>query len=375
MAVRKRRDTKKPSWQARWKNPDGVWQTKHFPTKAIALQFETQMKADVQQGEYSDPRSAKVKVFTVYANWQQANGHLKPKTVDAYQSLWKCLVGPAWGNKAIGSITRAEVRVWAQEAKSSSGRKVSVSRSRQAAVLLNLLLNHAVDMELIKRNPLGTLKGLVPKLEERKPKRALEVADLIRLADCCGQYREMVILTGLTGMRWAEIVALTREDFDFKDKTVRINKSLSEVNGNLYLVSTKSRKERVLPIPELILGELMELVLSTPESELIFRSKNGQFLRRGNFARSVFKPALVQAKLESVRFHDLRHTAITLQVSAGADILAISRIAGHSKPSTTLNVYAHELDGSTELIRNSIDELVREAACDKYATEEEPMTA
>ena len=369
MAVRKRKDTKSPSWQTRWKAPDGKWRTKHFSTKAQAKQFETRMKADVQQGDYLNPESAKVKLNTVYIHWRGSLGGLKPKTIDAYESLWKCLVNPIWGNRSVGSITRAEVKAWAHGAKSTAGNTVSPSRARQAVVLLNLLLNHAYEMELIKRNPLGSLKGLIPKLTERKKIKPLEVHELLKLADECGDYRLMVLLVGLTGVRWAELVELKRSDFDFKDKTISISRSNSEVNGSFHLVSTKSGKPRVLPIPELILADLRSLVLATNNEEPVFKSIKGKPLRRSNFARNVFKPALERAGLKGVRFHDLRHTAVTLLLSSGADIMSLSRVMGHSKPSTTLNIYAHELDSSTETIRTRLDAMVEKNQCDRNATD------
>jgi len=369
MAVRKRKDTKSPSWQTRWKAPDGKWRTKHFSTKAQAKQFETRMKADVQQGDYLNPESAKVKLNTVYMHWRGSLGGLKPKTIDAYESLWKCLVNPVWGNRSVGSITRADVKAWAHGAKSTAGNTVSPSRARQAVVLLNLLLNHAYEMELIKRNPLGSLKGLIPKLTERKKIKPLEVDELMKLADECGDYRLMVLLVGLTGVRWAELVELKRSDFDFKDKTISISRSNSEVNGSFHLVSTKSGKPRVLPIPELILSDLRSLVLSTNNEEPVFKSIKGKPLRRSNFARNVFKPALERAGLKGVRFHDLRHTAVTLLLSSGADIMSLSRVMGHSKPSTTLNIYAHELDSSTETIRTRLDAMVEKNQCDRIATD------
>jgi integrase len=375
MAVRKRRDTKKGSWQAGWRAPDGKWRTRDFPTKAQAKHFEAQMKADVQQGDYKNPKSAKIKVESVFPNWRKASTSLKPKTLDSYDSLWRCLVKPKWGDKGIGQITRAEVKVWAQEAISSSENRISVSRIRQAVVLLNLLLNHAVDMDLIKRNPIGSPKGLTPRLEERKPKRALEKEELLKLANSCGPYRLMVLLAGLTGLRWGEVIALKPADFDFKTKTIRVNKSLSEVNGNFHLVSTKTGKDRTLPIPEFLSKELKSLVLSTPEENEVFLTKNGKRLRKSNFARETFKPAVIASNLDGVRFHDLRHTAVSLQVNAGADILAISRVAGHTKPSTTLNVYAHELDSSTDSIRAVMDNILAESEFDKYSTDSKIQSA
>jgi integrase len=375
MAVRKRKDTKKASWQARWKSPEGKWKTKHFPTKQSAVQFEAQMKSDVQQGDYTNPESAKVKLSKVYEHWRSSLGGLKPKTVDSYESLWRCLVSPKWGNKPIGSITRPDVKAWAHGAQSLTGNSVSASRARQAVVLLNLLLNHAYELELIKRNPLGSLKGLIPKLADRKSIESLEFKELVDLADECGDYRIMVLLVGLTGIRWAELVELKRGDFNFRDKTITVSRSNSEVNGKFHLVSTKSGKSRVLPIPEFILADLRTLVLAKSNDEPVFESIKGKPLRRSNFARNVFKPALERVGLKGFRFHDLRHTAISLLANSGADIMALSRVMGHSKPSTTLNIYAHELDSSTETIRLRLDSMVAKNRCDRNATDSDAQSA
>ena len=241
--------------------------------------------------------------------------------------------------------------------------------------MLNLILNHAVDMKLLNKNPLGTTKGLLPKLESRKHKRALEISELSRLAENCGNYQSMIFLAGLTGLRWAELIALTPEDFDFKQKTLQVNKTLSEVNGKFHHVPTKSGKTRVLPIPEFMLSTLRSLVLTTTKGNSVFTSSEGSYLRKGNFAKRIFKPALKKSKLDGVRFHDLRHTAVSLQLRAGADILALSRVAGHSSPSITLNVYAHELDDSTSLIRKAIDDIAIDSLWDRYGTDSKTKTA
>ena len=375
MSVKRRRDTRSVRWQARWRNAEGLWQAKDFATKVEAVHYEAQMKSDVQRGDYTNPRSAKTRIGVVYQDWSRATDSLKPKTKDSYESLWKCLVKPHWGNKTLGDVTRAEVRNWAHEAISSSGRKVSPSRIRQAVVLLNLILNHAVDMKLLNKNPLGTTKGLLPKLESRKHKRALEISELSRLAENCGNYQSMILLAGLTGLRWAELIALTPEDFDFKKKTLQVNKTLSEVNGKFHHVPTKSGKTRVLPIPEFMLRTLRSLVLTTTKGNSVFTSSEGSYLRKGNFAKRIFKPALKKSELEGIRFHDLRHTAVSLQLRAGADILALSRVAGHSSPSITLNVYAHELDDSTSLIRKAIDDIATDSLWDRYGTDSKNKTA
>ena len=356
MSVTRRKDTKSVRWRARWTEVDGKVKTKDFRTKVEAVQFEAQMRTEVRKGEYSNPHAAKTVLFRVYEDWKQTESKRKPKTRASYDSLWKCLVEPQWSRRRINSITRSEVMKWVHECKSATGKKVSPSRIGQALVLLNLLLRHAVDMGLINRSPLGDLRGIKPKNQTQKEVVVLTEEQLLKLADACGDYRTMILLVGVLGLRWAELVGLRPEDFDFREKTISISKSLSEINGKFAEVTTKSGKSRVLPIPDFLLVELKELVLATEPGACVFKSKKGGTLRSSNFARRIYKPAIETSGIPQITFHDLRHTAISQQIESGTDVVAVSKIAGHSNPSTTLKIYAHQLDRSKDEVRKSIDD-------------------
>ena len=57
--------------------------------------------------------------------------------------------------------------------------------------------------------------------------------------------------------------------------------------------------------------------------------------------RANFYPLLNRAGLPRVRFHDLRHTAATLMLSAGVHPKVVAERLGHSTPMLTLTVYSH----------------------------------
>ena len=333
------------------------------------------MTSQVQQGDYANPHAGKTKLTVVYSDWKKTESRLKPKTRKTYDSLWKCLVEPRWGNTQITSITKAEVKNWLNEASSLTGKKVSPSRMRQSLFVLNSVLNHALEMGLINKNVLGDLKTILPKLNESPKKRTIEREELQRLANECGEYKLLILVAGYLGLRWAELVALTPEDFDFKNKCIRIDKTMSEVNGNFELVTTKSGHSRTIPILEFFQVELMEKVVATPTGKPVFHSAKGSYLRSSNFARRIFIPALERAKLPKITFHDLRHTAISHQIEGGADIVSVSKVAGHSNPATTLRIYAHELDRSQENIREAINKSVASSSFDRYPTDSKSKTA
>jgi integrase len=327
------------------------------------------MLSQVQKGDYANPHAGKTRLSVVYQDWKQLESRLKPKTRASYNSLWKCLVEPKWGNIQISRITRAEVKNWINESGSITGNKVSASRMRQSLFVLNAILNHAVEMELLNKNILGELRSLLPKLNEPTKKRTIERAELELLANECGDYKLLIHVAGYLGLRWAELVALTPEDFDFKNKNILVNKTMTEVNGHFDLVTTKSGQSRTIPILDFFQVELMEKVVATPAGMPVFHSIKGGYLRSSNFARRVFVPALERAKLPRITFHDLRHTAISHQIEGGADIVSVSKVAGHSNPATTLRIYAHELDRSQENIREAINKSVANAAFDRNPTD------
>lgn len=59
---------------------------------------------------------------------------------------------------------------------------------------------------------------------------------------------------------------------------------------------------------------------------------------------SALRRALARAGLPTIRFHDLRHTCISLLVALGEHPRVIMQIAGHANINITMDVYAHVQD-------------------------------
>jgi len=94
--------------------------------------------------------------------------------------------------------------------------------------------------------------------------------------------------------------------------------------------------------------------------DLVFTDMRGGVLRNSNYRARVFEPAVDECQktdesFPSITPHDLRHTAASLAVSAGANVLAVSRMLGHKDPSVTLRIYADLFDSDLDAVAVNLD--------------------
>ena len=93
------------------------------------------------------------------------------------------------------------------------------------------------------------------------------------------------------------------------------------------------------------------------EYNLIFPSSVGTPLNPSNL-RIDFIRTLDAAGLSRIRFHDLRHTAASLMLNHGVAVIVVSKILGHAKPSTTMDIYGHLIHEMQEEAAQVMDDLV-----------------
>ena len=93
------------------------------------------------------------------------------------------------------------------------------------------------------------------------------------------------------------------------------------------------------------------------ENDLIFPTTIGTPLDHKRVTKE-FKALLQKAGLPEIRFHDLRHTSISLMLESGVPLNTVQKRAGHSKASVTADIYGHAMMGSQKEVANSIEGLV-----------------
>lgn len=134
--------------------------------------------------------------------------------------------------------------------------------------------------------------------------------------------KDFVTVQLLTGLRAGELLAITPEDIDIKNKTLSINKT-KHISGIFTSPKTLS-SVRTIEIDDSTLEILMRYMSS---SETLF-----------NASIPALNHHLKKVKLST---HMFRHTHVALLVEAGVPIKVISERLGHSKIDTTLDIYTH----------------------------------
>ncbi len=133
-----------------------------------------------------------------------------------------------------------------------------------------------------------------------------------------------------------------------------INISSSMLVITLESTNTKTKRLRRIPINSLLRALLKEQKLQTGHQEFVFLSSRGKPYLRQDSLKKPFLLACKHAGIEGLRFHDLRHTAATRMIEAGAPVVAVSKILGHQNLSTTMR-YVHP-DAS---LREAVEALVQ----------------
>jgi integrase len=88
---------------------------------------------------------------------------------------------------------------------------------------------------------------------------------------------------------------------------------------------------------------------------LIFVSRRGAVLRNLNFRRDVFDPAATAVRLDGLTPHELRHTAASLAVNAGANVKAVQRMLGHASAAMTMDVYSGLFEDDLDVVAERLD--------------------
>ncbi|MGB8380436.1 MAG: site-specific integrase [Dermatophilaceae bacterium] len=353
MSVARRPDGR---WRARFRDTTGREHAKHFTRKVDAERWVTANMAQRDRGEWLDPDRGRATVGELAPTWL-ASKQLKPTSVASYESLWRTVVKPRWTTTPIRDITYTAVVQWVAHLIDGG---LSASRSSQALLVLKQILDLAVLDGRLSRNVAKQVSA--PRARPAK-QRYLTHEQAHQLANECGRrhdrYRTLILLLAYTGLRWGEARALRRRHLDPDTGLLQIVDNIPTGYTTKDTDSPKSNRARVVPLPGFLRNEIEALANGLDEGDLLVANTAGTLLNASNFRRNVFDPAVQRLGLTPLTPHDLRHTAASLAISAGASVVAVQTMLGHATPAITLSVYTHLFPADLQDVADRLDQAAR----------------
>ena len=355
--VRSANHGKGSRWRARYFLPNGVEVNRRFARKADAEAWLDEQAAGLTRGDHVDDRRGRVLFEDWSAAWLESKVDLKPTTRARYDGILRTHLVPAFGHRPIGDLTHADVATFVAgllAGDEDAGRRpLAASSVRQIHRVLSLVLSFAVRDGRLARN---VAEG-VPLPRAAKPdKRFLSLEELRTLADCAGDEGRLVVLVlGLTGLRFGELAALRARRVDLLRRRIEVAESASEVSGALVFGDPKTHQRRSVPVPRSLVDDLAAVLAGKGPDDLVFTTPSGTPLRLMNWRHRVFDPAVQAAGVGPLTPHELRHTAASLAVAAGANVKGVQRMLGHASAAMTLDVYAGLFDDELDGVADRLD--------------------
>ena len=181
-----------------------------------------------------------------------------------------------------------------------------------------------------------------------------------RLLGLSNPYLKPILITALnTGMRKNEILTLRWTNIDPETKVITLEHT-----------NTKTKKTRRIPINSVLRKLLLEQRLKSGGNEYIFLSPTGNPYKRHDSIKGAYERLCKKAGITGLRFHDLRHTAATRMIEAGASIVAVSKILGHSDIKMTMR-YTHPDTSLKEAVELLTKSNISNSLTDKFTDNED----
>ncbi len=144
-----------------------------------------------------------------------------------------------------------------------------------------------------------------------------------------------------------------------------------EKSGKLVFTEPKNASRRAVGLPQRAVSALKshrkrqreeKLRAGTEwrESGLVFANLTGGPVEAQNVVNRFFKPLLVRAGLPPIRFHDLRHSCLSLLAQRGEPIRDLQALAGHATAAFTLQRYTHHYDASARRTADAMGDILHD---------------
>lgn len=322
-------------YRVRYRTPDGRQTDKRgFTTKDAAEKWASRVEVAKQDGTYVAPAAGRITVGELATQWYDSKIDVKKSSRERYRQTLEQQVLPVWERVPVGDVTTSWVQSWINELSLRSAPS-TVTKAQHA---MSMILAMAVRDRRVLANAATGVN--LPRARKSDPV-FLTADQAFTLAGCAGPGELPVLVLSQTGLRWGELAGMKVKRWDPARRRLRVAEAVTEVNGHVVWGTPKSHHLRSVAVAPWLAERIDAAVDGRGGDDLLFPSPQGSVLRNKNARRSWFDRAVVEAGVPRITPHDLRHTAASLAISAGANVKAVQRMLGHASAVMTLDLYGH----------------------------------
>lgn len=308
------KDKKTGKWYASfyYETWNGIRQKKMkrgFETKKAALEWEREflMKS---KADFDMKFESFVEIYV-----SDLKQRLKLSTFITKENIIYKKILPYFKDKKMNSITPKDVIKWQNEMmgyRDKNGKGYSQTYLKTIHNQLSAIFNHAVRFYDLTSNPAAKAGNMGDKdgaeIEFWTKEEYMKFADVIM--DKPMSYYAFEILYWC-GIREGELLALTPEDFDLRNCTLRINKSYQRINKQDIITDPKTKKsKRVIKMPKFLCEEIEEYL------KMLYGIKptDRMFNVTKSYLQHEMQRGAKAAGVKRIKIHALRHPYVKLKL-------------------------------------------------------------
>lgn len=330
-----------------------------FKTKVEAESAMVDILSKVQTGTAPGDCKMTFKEASEIFMRLHASKKCKYNTEHGYKGYLKNHLLPYFGKLKLCEITPLAVNEFVAQELETGRRNSTVNKYTK---LMSQIYSFMIDMDIVVKNPLARIKSL--KEERSEEIRSLSTEEtkilLSKTKEIYPDFYPLLFTALFTGMRQGELMGLTWDSINWITRKITVDKNFT--HGRVG--TTKTGKVRKVDMSLELVKVLKEWRLACPKGEhnLVLPNGDGGYQDANNMIKRRFKPALSRAGIDSLRFHDLRHTYASLLLANGAPMKYVQHQLGHSSIKMTMDLYTHLLPEVNEQCVNLLDNIVEKAA-------------
>lgn len=309
-----------------------------LPTQKLARRRADVFLSRVNRPDY---RPGKVIGFEEFSErWKEhALAQQKPSSQKVAESHLRAHLVPFFKKMRLDQIGQEDVQSFVTTVGQSLGRHTVLNVLGTLFAILKTARKWGYVVNEIHMIDLA-ISSARPEIEGRHF-TAEQAAAIIERAD--DPWRTMFAVAGMTGMRPGEVLGLTLDDIDFRERVIHVNRSAWF--RQLLAPKTKSSKKPV-SMPEPLERMLREYLSSWKENpqRLLFATRRGNPYSRNKIVQTRLWPILDALKIPRCGMHAFRHMHATTALALGASPKTVQEQLRHSDVSITMNKYVHSID-------------------------------